>query len=243
MLNVLAGPDPDDPSCRDRPVPDYTAALGQPVRRMRIGVCRNHFFGHNQEDVENAVEQAVGDLASRGMTVREFRMPTLEYGLGAIFAIELPSSTAYHDVSLRAGKTRHFEPDVRTLVEVGRFVTGVDYLKGEQLRRVLMDDFRKVFEEVDVIIAPTTALTAWQHDETTLEIAGEPESVLAASWRLAYPFNLTGLPAISIPCGFDRDGLPIGLQIAARPFDETTALRVAHAYERTHDWTERRPQP
>ena len=243
MLNVLAGPDPGDPSCKDRPVPDYTTALGQSVQGMRIGVCRNHFFGRNQDDVETAVEQAIGDLASQGMTVHEFRVPALEYGLGAIFAVELPSSTAYHDVSLRAGKTRHFEPDVRTLVEVGRFVTGVDYLKGEQLRRVLSGDFRKVFEEVDVIVAPTTALTAWRHDATTLEIAGEPESVLAASWRLTYPFNLTGLPAISIPCGFDRDGLPIGLQIAARPFDETTALRVAHAYERTHEWAERRPQP
>ena len=242
MLNVLAGFDPADPSCQNRPAPNYAAAVRQPVQRLRIGVCRNHFFGRNQVDIENAVEQAISDLATQGMTVHEFRIPYLEYGLGAIFAVELPSSTAYHDVSLRAGKTRHFEPDVRTLVEVGRFVTGVDYLKGEQLRRVLMEDFRRAFEEVDVIVAPTTALTAWKHDATTLEIAGEPESVLAASWRLTYPFNLTGLPAISIPCGFDRDGLPIGMQIAARPFDETTALRVAHAYERTHDWAARHPQ-
>ena len=242
MLNVLAGFDPADPSCQDRPVPDYTAAVGQPVQGLRIGVCRNHFFGRNQVDVENAVEQALRDLAAQGMTLREFQVPYLEYGLGAIFAVELPSSTAYHDVSLRAGKTQHFEPDVRTLVEIGRFVTGADYLKGEQLRRVLMEDFRKAFEEVDVIVVPTTALTAWKHDATTLEIAGEQESVLAASWRLTYPFNLTGLPAISIPCGFDRDGLPIGLQIAAKPFDETTVLRVAHAYERTHDWAARRPE-
>ena len=241
ILNVLAGADPGDPSCANRPVPDYAASLGQPVRHLRVGVCRNHFFDRNQDDVSNAVERAVSDLASQGMTVREFRIPALEYGLGAIFAVELPSSTAYHDVSLRDGRTGHFEPDVRTLVEVGRFVTGVDYLKGEQLRRVLMDDFRRVFSEVDVIVAPTTALTAWQHDATTLEIAGEQESVLAASWRLTYPFNLTGLPSISIPCGFDHDGMPIGMQIAAKPFDELTALRVAHAYERTHDWVSERP--
>ena len=241
ILNVLAGADPDDPSCAKRPVPDYAAALGQPVRHLRVRVCRNHFFDRNQDDVSNAVEQAVSDLASQGMTVREFRIPALEYGLGAIFAVELPSSTAYHDVSLRGGRTRDFEPDVRTLVEVGRFVTGVDYLKGEQLRRVLMDDFRRVFSEVDVIVAPTTALTAWRHDATTLEIAGEQESVLAASWRLTYPFNLTGLPSISLPCGFDRDDMPIGMQIAAKPFDELTALRVAHAYERTHDWVSERP--
>lgn len=242
MLNVLAGFDPADPSCQDRPVPDYAAALGQSVQGLRIGVCRNHFFGRNQDDVETGVEQAISDLASQGMTVHEFQVPNLEYGLGAIFAVELANSTAYHDVSLRAGKTQHFAPDVRTLVEVGRFVTGVDYLKGEQLRRILVEDFRKAFSEVDVIVTPTTALTAWEHDATTLEIAGEQESVLAASWRLTYPFNLTGLPAISLPCGFDRDGMPIGLQIAAKPFDETTMFRVAHAYERTHDWALSRPQ-
>ena len=241
MLNVLAGFDPADPSCQDRPVPDYTAAMDQPVKGLRIGVCRNHFFGRNQVDVEKAVEQAIRDLAAEGMTVREFQIPHLEYGLGAIFAVELPSSTAYHDVSLRAGRTRHFEPDVRSLVEIGRFVTGADYLKGEQFRRVLMEDFRKAFEEVDVIIAPTTALTGWKHDATTLEIAGKEESVLATSWCLTYPFNLTGLPAVSLPCGFDRDGLPIGLQIAGKPFDEMTILRVAHAYERAHEWKDRRP--
>jgi aspartyl-tRNA(Asn)/glutamyl-tRNA(Gln) amidotransferase subunit A len=242
MLGVLAGFDPADPGCQDRPVPDYAAALGQPVRGLRIGVCRNHFFGRNQTDVESAVEQAIRDLAGEGMTVREFQIPNLEYGLGAIFAVELPSSTAYHDVWLRAGKTPHYEPDVRSLVEIGRFVTGADYLKGEQFRRVLMEDFRRAFEEVDVILAPTTALTAWRHDATTVEIAGEQESVLAAGWRLTYPFNLTGVPVVSVPCGFDRDGLPIGLQIAAKPFDETMVLRVAHAYEQSHDWWTRTPE-
>ena len=72
-------------------------------------------------------------------------------------------------------------------------------------------------------------------------MGGQPESVLAASWRFTYPYNLTGLPAISVPCGFDREGLPIGLQIAGRPFDEPTVLRVAHAYEQTHDWKDRHP--
>ena len=242
MLSVLAGHDPADPSCQARPVPDYAAALDRPLEGLRLGVCRNHFFGRNQAEVETAVEQAIQDLAAQGLSVHDFEVPYLDYSLGAIFAIELASSTAYHDVALRAGKTRHFEPDVRTLVELGRFVTGTDYLKGEQLRRVLMDEFRKAFESVDAILAPATALTAWRHEATTLEIAGAQESVLAASWRLTYPFNLTGLPVVSLPCGFDRDGLPIGLQVAARPFDEATALRVAHAYEQSHDWHTRHPR-
>ena len=242
LLAALAGFDPADPSCQDRTVPDYTAALGQPMSGLRIGVCRNHFFGRNQTEVERAVEAAIGDFAAAGATIRDFEVANLAYCLGAVFAIELSSATAYHDASLRAGLTPQFEPDVRTMIEIGRLVTGPDYLKAEQFRRVLIEDFRKVFEELDVIVTPTTPLTAWAHDATTVETAGGPESVLAASFRLTYPFSLAGLPAISIPCGFDPEGLPIGLQIAAKPFDEAMVLRVAQAYEKRHDWWTRRSQ-
>jgi aspartyl-tRNA(Asn)/glutamyl-tRNA(Gln) amidotransferase subunit A len=241
MMGALAGYDPTDPGCRDEPVPDYTAALGAPITGLRIGVCRNHFFEDNQEDVERAVEAAIRDLAGQGATVVDFSIPNLAYGLAAIFAIELASSTAYHDVSLRAGRVRHYTPDVRQLVELGRFVTGSDYLKAEQLRAVLMEDFRRALDRVDVIVGPTTPITAWKVGEWTARIGDRDESVLAASWRFTFPYNLTGLPAISIPCGFDRHDLPIGLQIAGRPFDEVTVLRVAHAYERTHQWKNRAP--
>ena len=241
MMQVLAGYDPADPACQAQPVPDYAKALGKPVKGLKVGVCRNHFFDNLQEDVENAVEQAIADLATAGAQVRELNIPLLEYGLGAIFAIELSSSTAYHDVSLRAGRATHYQPDVRMLVEMGRLVTGPDYLKAEQYRSALMDEYRKVFESVDVVIGPTTPITAWKRGEWIVQVAGKPESVLAASWRFTYPYNLTGLPAISVPCGFDRDGLPIGLQIAGRPFDEMMVLRVAHAYEHGHGWKDRWP--
>ena len=241
MLSVLAGYDAEDPACQDRPVPDYAAALAAPLGRIRIGICRNHFFARNQPEVEAAVEEAIRDLARAGATVRDVAIPNLDYSLGAIFAVELASSTAYHDMSLRAGRVQHFQPDVRKLVEIGRFVTGADYLKAEQYRRVLMEDFRRQFVDLDVIVGPTMPLTAWRKGEWEVDIDGTPESVLAASWRLTYPYNLTGLPAISLPCGFDRSSLPIGLQIAGKPFDESTVLRVAHAYERRHDWAARRP--
>jgi aspartyl-tRNA(Asn)/glutamyl-tRNA(Gln) amidotransferase subunit A len=241
MMQVLAGYDAADPACQDQPVPDYTQALERPVKGLTLGVCRNHFFDNLQEDVGVAVEQAIDDLARAGATVRDLRIPLLEHGLGAIFAIELSSSTAYHDQSLRAGRVADYQPDVRTLVEMGRLVTGPDYLKAEQYRTALMDAYREVFESVDVVIGPTTPITAWKRGEWTVQVHGKPESVLAASWRFTYPYNLTGLPAISVPCGFDRDGLPIGLQLAARPFDEMTVLRVAHAYERSHEWKERWP--
>lgn len=241
LMNVLAGYDPADPACRNEPVPDYRAALERPIDGLRLGVCRNHFFEGNQEDVQRAVETAIHDLARQGATVVDFTIPNLAYGLAAIFAIELASSTAYHDVSLREGRVQHYTPDVRQLVEIGRFVTGPDYLKAEQVRAVLMEDFRRALDRVDVILGPTTPITAWKIGEWTARIGDRDESVLAASWRFTFPYNLTGLPAISVPCGFDRHGLPIGLQIAGRPFDEATVLRVAHAYERTHEWKERAP--
>jgi aspartyl-tRNA(Asn)/glutamyl-tRNA(Gln) amidotransferase subunit A len=241
MLNVLAGYDAADPASRDEPVPDYTQALDQPVKDVRIGICRRHFFEGNQEDVEHSVERAIDDLAEQGARIVEFDMPLLEYGLGAIFAIELASSTAYHDVSLREHRTAQFQPDVRSLVEIGRFVTGADYLKAEQYRWLLMEAFRDVLATIDVVLTPTMPLTAWKAGEWTVPVAGHEESVLSASWRFTYPFNLTGLPAISVPCGFDRQDLPIGLQLAGKPFDESTVLRVAHAYERAHDWHSRLP--
>ena len=241
MLNILAGYDPADPACQFQPIPDYTRALRKPIKGLRLGVCRNHFFERNQEDVERAVERAIDALAARGAAVHEFKLPLLDYGLGAIFAIELASSTAYHDISLRAGRTPYFQPDVRSLVEIGRFVTAPDYLKAEQYRTALMEAFRNIFDSVDVVLGPTTPITAWKIGEWTVDVGGKQESVLAASWRFTYPYNLTGLPAISVPCGFDRNRLPVGLQIAGRPFDELTVLRVAHAYEREHPWKDEFP--
>lgn len=241
MMNVLAGYDPTDPACQDQPVPDYTQALGKPVRGLAMGVCRNHFFERNHPDVERAVEQAIADLAAAGAKIIEFRIPNLQYGLAAIYAIELASSTAYHDENLRHDRVRHFTPDVRSLVEMGRLVTAPDYLKAEQLRRVLMADFAAAFEKVDVIVGPTMPITAWTSGEWQVQVGDKQESVLAASWRFTFPYNLTGLPAISVPCGFDANGLPIGLQIAGRPFDELTVLRVAHAYERAHEWVNQHP--
>ncbi len=134
-----------------------------------------------------------------------------------------------------------FAADVRDLVEMGRLVTGPDYLRAEQVRALIMDEMAAVLAEADVIVGPASPLTAWRTDESAVSLGGRAESVLAASWRLTYPFNLTGLPAIALPCGFDRRGLPISLQIAGRPFAEAEILRVAHQYERAHDWWRRVP--
>lgn len=241
VLQALSGADAADPGTAAVPVPDFSAGLNKSIRGMRVGVIRNHFFGRNQTDVDSAIDAALAFYAADGATVLDLEMPLLEYGLAAIFAIELSSSTAYHARNLATGAVNSFTPDVRLLVEMGRLVTGPDYLKAEQLRSVLMQDLARLFLDVDVIIGPTSPLTAWPIGEWTVEIGNETESVLAASWRLTYPWNLAGLPAASIPCGFDRHGLPIGLQIAAGPYNEIAVIRAAHAYERAHAWKERMP--
>jgi aspartyl-tRNA(Asn)/glutamyl-tRNA(Gln) amidotransferase subunit A len=186
--------------------------------------------------VGEKVEKAISQLSKLGGKVVEFEIPNLKYGLAAIFAIELASSTAWHDPSLAAGMTADYQSDVRTLVEIGRFVTAPDYLKAEQLRRVLMEDFAQAFSEIDVVVGPTSPLTAWRIGERSVRIGDADESVLAASWRLTYPWNLIGVPALSIPCGIDSRGLPIGLQFAAPPFKEVDLFRLAYAYEATQDW-------
>jgi aspartyl-tRNA(Asn)/glutamyl-tRNA(Gln) amidotransferase subunit A len=241
LLQVLAGHDRNDAGSADAPVPDFSAQLTAGVDGLRIGVCRNHFFGQNEADVERCVETAIGDLAALGAEIVEFEVPNLKYGLGAIYAIELASSAAYHDRALREGATSAMADDVRALVEIGRLVSAADYLRAEQLRVQLIRDFEAVLERVDVIVTPASPVTAWKSGQASVITGGLEESPLAASWRLTYPFNLTGMPAVTVPCGFDQRGLPVGLQIAGAPFDEAAILRVGAAYEGVHCWHARVP--
>lgn len=232
LTSVMAGPDPDDPaSAGTDAAGEWDTALKAGAAGLRVGVCRNHFFDALQPDVEAAVEAQIAALAAAGARIVEFEVPDLAYGLGAIFAIELSSSTAYHVRRIETGTAAAMAPDVRLLVEMGRLVSGPDYVQAERFRRRLCERFAEVFAAVDVVVGPTTPLTAWRSGETSVELGGREESALAASWRFTYPWNLIGAPAISIPCGLDRSGLPIGLQIAAAPFDEASVLRCAAAVE------------
>ena len=242
LLTLLAGRDPADPASLSAPTEDFAAAThGASVAGLRVAVIRNHFFDRNQAEVDAAVEAAIRWFGSQGASIAEVTVPNLATGLGAIFAIELASSAAYHDVALRQGRTRHYTRDVRALVEMGRLVTGADLLKAEQFRRVLMADFARLMADADIIVGPTDPVTAPPIGAATVRVGEAEESALAATWRLTYPYNLSGMPAISLPCGFDADGLPIGLQIAARPLGEAMLLRAAAAYEAAHDWKERHP--
>ncbi|XWN33328.1 MAG: amidase [Devosia sp.] len=232
LTAVMSGPDPGDPAADGRTL-DLSLldeAMTRGAKGLRVGVCRNHFFEGIDDGVASTVDDAINALAHAGATMTDFTVPELAVGLGAIFAIELASSTAYHDARLREGEVANFAPDVRLLVEMGRFVSGADYLTAERYRRRLGEVMAHRLADLDVIVGPTMPLTAWSVGERTVEIAGVPESVLAVSWRLTYPWNLLGLPALSVPCGA-VNGMPVGLQIAAAPFDEPAVLRAGAAVE------------
>jgi aspartyl-tRNA(Asn)/glutamyl-tRNA(Gln) amidotransferase subunit A len=228
---AMAGPDPTDPGSAGREADDWLPALAAGAKGLRVGVCRNHFFDCVTDEVGAATEQAISRLSAAGARVSEFEIPELAYGLGAIFAIELASSTNYHDRRLRDGTVAGFAPDVRLLVEMGRLVSAPDYLQAERFRRHLGERFAEAFQQVDVVIGPTMPLTAWRVGQREVAIDGRNESIVAVSWRLTYPWNLLGLPAITLPCGRDRGGLPIGLQIAGPAFGEAAVLRCATVCE------------
>ena len=242
LMNVLAGYDPADPACRDEPVPDYRAAPRAADRRPAPRRVPQPFLRGQpggRRSARSRRRSATWPGRARRWSISRFRIsPTAWPRSSRSSWPRPPPITTYRCARAGCSTTR---PTCAQLVEIGRFVTGPDYLKAEQVRAVLMEDFRRAFDRVDVILGPTTPITAWKIGEWTARIGDRDESVLAASWRFTFPYNLTGLPAISVPCGFDRQGLPIGLQIAGRPFDEATVLRVAHAYERTHEWKERAP--
>jgi aspartyl-tRNA(Asn)/glutamyl-tRNA(Gln) amidotransferase subunit A len=241
VLGVIAGHDAGDVGSADVPVGDYLGGLERGLRGLRIGLPREHFWDRMETRVETVVRQAVRDLEQAGAQVKQVSIPHMAGALGAILVTEMASVTAWHDRYLKQPERRgKYTPEVRALMDAGKFILATDFLKAQRLRRVLVDEVRAAFDGVDVLATPTLPLCAWDVAESHVQIAGQSEHVLHACWRYTYPWNLTGLPALSVPCGF-ADGLPVGLQLAGRPFDEATVLRVGHAYQQATHWHEMRP--
>lgn len=241
VLAVIAGHDPRDPALADVPVGDYLSGLKRGVRGMRIGLPREHFWDRIEVRVEAVVRQALRDLEAAGAQVKDVSLPHMTGALGAILVTEMASVTSWHEKYLKQPERRSkYTPEVRALMDTGKFLFATDFLKAQRLRRLLAEEVRAAFDGVDVLATPTLPLCAWDVAESHIQIAGHPEHVLHACWRFTYPWNLTGLPALSVPCGF-ADGLPVGVQLVGRSFDEATVLRVGHAYQEATRWHEMRP--
>jgi aspartyl-tRNA(Asn)/glutamyl-tRNA(Gln) amidotransferase subunit A len=235
VLGAVAGYDRLDPACVDVPVPDYTADLDRGVSGLRVGVPANYYFDRVAADVDRAVRGAIDLLAGNGAEVREVTIPYADAVLGAEWGILMPEASAYHQQAVRSSGAL-YESDVRLFLEAGEFVLATDYIKALRVRTLMQQAWAAMFDDIDVVIAPCMPVTAPLAGAATVDWPGGPsEDVTMALVRLTSPGNLTGLPTLSVPVGFDPAGLPLGMQIIGRPFDERTILRVGRAYESASD--------
>jgi aspartyl-tRNA(Asn)/glutamyl-tRNA(Gln) amidotransferase subunit A len=239
VLNAIAGYDANDATTVRAPTEDYTAQLGAGVRGLRVGVPRAWFYDHCDEEVVAAVELALAELRRLGADVRDVELPGVADGVGATFAFVLAEAQHIHAEALRS-RPEDFGADVRALLE-SPAPSAESLMTALRARDVLTVSVRRALESVDVLATPATPIVAARIGDDTIRVGGADQSVLPAMIRCTAPFNATRLPALSLPCGFTRAGLPIGLQLAGRPFDEATVLRAGHAYERATEWHTRTP--
>jgi aspartyl-tRNA(Asn)/glutamyl-tRNA(Gln) amidotransferase subunit A len=239
-MNVIAGHDPNDVASATVNVPDYTTALNNDVRGLRIGVPREFFEAPLDPQVDQAVRDALGLLESMGAIVTEVSFPMFQDSQAIGTAILMSEAAAYHRGLLVKDGDKVYSP-VRLRLEAGLFISAADYLRAQQGRSLFNNQIRQLLEEVDLLAGPTEPVTAPKLMATRVQAGEQSVATVPALTQYTRPFNITGSPTISIPCGFSDAGLPIGLQLAGRPFEELTVLQAAYAYEQATEWHLRRP--
>jgi aspartyl-tRNA(Asn)/glutamyl-tRNA(Gln) amidotransferase subunit A len=229
-LCAMAGHDPKDPSSIDEPVPDYYAALAGDIQGIKIGVPDTHYFEEIAPEVKAAVEETFSGFESIGALVRPVHIPELEEASAATLLI-LSSEAASAWEKYHKTIPEEIGEDVRTRLDTGALHLATHYINAQRFRRRMQKRFVQLFEEVDLLLTPGVSVTAPKIEDATVSIDGEEIPVNAALTRCTRIYNLLGIPSVGVPCGLSADGLPIGIQIAGKPFDEGTVLRVAHAYQ------------
>ncbi len=240
LLGAIAGADTRDPCCSSRPVPNYREELGGEIRGLKIGLPREYFAEAMDPQVRSAMTAAVEKLSSLGAVAEEVSLPHCRYAPAAFVALAMSEATAVHARDLRS-KPNDYSSEVRELLYMGLLIPARRYVQAQRVRALIVRDLAEALRRVDVLALPTVTIPAPRIGERSVDLNGKSVNVTAALARLTLPFNLSGLPAISVPCGFTSEGLPIGLQIVGRAFAESSVLRVAHAYETNSVWRERRP--
>lgn len=240
VLEVLAGHDAADETSSRRPVPQYTAELEKPLRGLKVGLPRKGFFQSLEPDVAQAVTAAAAELESLGVEPVDITLPYLDEVLGAHRAIIFSEAASYHQ-RLLEDRAELYTEQVRLQLQAGLFLPAVDYLQGQRVRRLVRKAWAETFASVDCLLTPASQAVATRFGSQTVDLPGGPTPLLHAYLGLLLPFNLSGHPAVAVPCGFSSEGLPIGMQLVGRPFDEATVLRVAHQYQQRADWHRRLP--
>ncbi|HEY1388221.1 MAG TPA: amidase [Ktedonobacterales bacterium] len=249
LLDALAEYDPSDPDSVDVPLLNYVAALSDArspdvaVRGARIGVPTSYFFHPIDPEIEAAVRAAIAAFVSLGATVVELAMPAaLDDFFGVYRGVQRPEAYTWHsDMGWLTTRADRYTPTVRANLEAGAEISAKEYIHAQQARRAFTTEMLALMEQVDVLLTPTMALPAPLADESDTPLRAGGEIVPEGNLRCTFPFNMTGQPALSLPCGFTAQGLPIGLQIVGARFGEAPILRLGHAYQRVTSWHTRRP--
>ncbi|OGW19011.1 MAG: aspartyl/glutamyl-tRNA amidotransferase subunit A [Nitrospirae bacterium GWC2_57_13] len=260
VLNAIAGRDGRDSTSADIPVPDFTKALQRDVKGLKIGIPKEYFIEGMDPEVERSVREAVKTLERLGATTVEVSLPHTGYAVATYYILatsEASSNLARYDgvkYGVRAdgakdlldlylkSRSRGFGAEVQRRIMLGTYALSAGYYdayykKGQQVRTLIKRDFDEAFKTVDIIATPTAPTAAFKIGEKS---ADPLQMYLSDIFTISV--NLAGIPGISIPCGFTKGGLPIGLQILGRHFDEETVLRAAFAYEQATEWHKMRPK-
>ncbi len=257
LLQVIAGLDPRDSTTSPMPVPDYAAGLQGELRGLRVGVPRQYLTNGIQPGVEAAVRGAIAQMGQLGAEVREVSLPHTRYGVAAFYIIapaEASANLARYDgvrygvkvekedlwASLYATRGQGFGAEVKRRIMLGTYALSSGYydayyLKAQQVRTLIKRDFEEAFQQVDILLCPTSPTVAFRLGERS-------EDLIAMYLSDVYTVtaNEAGLPALSLPCGL-AEGLPVGLQLIGRPFAEQQLLQAAYAYEQANSWRLLRP--
>jgi aspartyl-tRNA(Asn)/glutamyl-tRNA(Gln) amidotransferase subunit A len=259
LLGATAGHDPRDATSVTAPVPDYVASLTGGVTGLRVGVPDEYFGAGLDPEIDAAVRAAIGVLRELGASIERVSLPTTEFGVATYYVVapaEASSNLARYDgvkYGLRVpggrdlidmvsrSRAAGFGAEVKRRIMLGTYALSTGYYdayygQAQKVRTLVRRDFEAAFARVDLLAAPTTPSVAFTH--------GDKADPLAMYMNDVYtiPASMTGLPAVSVPCGFSAAGLPIGLQLIGRALDEPTLLRAAHAYEQATPWRERHPE-
>ena len=260
ILNIIAGRDEMDSTSLDVQVPDFTKALVQNVKGLKIGLPKEYFVKGMDPEVEAAVKNGVKELEKLGAEVVEISLPNTDYAISTYYLIapaEAATNLARYDgVSygeraedaadlvemMTKTRTQYLGEEVKRRIMIGNYALSAGYydayyLKALKVRRLVKEDYDKAFKDVDVIICPAASSVAYKIGE---KISNPLEMYLQDACTV--PLNLAGLPGISVPCGYNKDKMPIGMQIIGKALDEETILRVAYTYEQSQSYNEDRAQ-
>ena len=240
VLNAIAGYDANDPASANVPVPDFTRALTGNIKGVRVGVPKEYFQVPLDPQVEQGVRKAIEVLGELGATVTEVSWPMFHYSF-AISTVPLMAEASANLADLVRSRGDDFYPPTRLRVEAGLFLSATEYLRAMRARTLFNRSSLELLQQVDVLVGPMEPIPAPKLGEGQVQVGNTTQGVIPTLTQFNRAFNLNGFPAITVPCGFSDNNLPIGLQIAGRPYDESSVLRVAHAYEQATEWHKRRP--